>query len=288
MTNSPHRVVTGVALALCLSPAIAQEDLDDPVEPVRRYTVEFIVFEYVEDVGVGTEIFPPEEPEPIDLDVIEYGEDGIPVFTDATIAPEPGAPVDAENEIDPTAVGDAEGEDTEEISERSLLEAVLTLEDELTLQGTRDRLSLLDVYQPLIHAGWTQVSLDKETAEPVELSFFGETPDGLSGSLTLYLGRYLHLVVDLALDKRKDDDIEALGFDEPAFSFGDNRFRFGADLFEEAGPVIYRIEEDRIMRNNDVRYFDHPRFGVIAKVTRVEEPEPEDEPLLPLVGGTTQ
>jgi hypothetical protein len=39
------------------------------------------------------------------------------------------------------------------------------------------------------------------------------------------------------------------------------------------------------MKNGDIRYFDHPKFGVIAKITRVEETEEEiiddTEDLLP-------
>ena len=27
------------------------------------------------------------------------------------------------------------------------------------------------------------------------------------------------------------------------------------------------------MKNGELRYFDHPKFGVLAKITRVEEPE---------------
>ncbi len=41
-------------------------------------------------------------------------------------------------------------------------------------------------------------------------------------------------------------------------------------------PIRYRIFEDRIVKNGDVRYFDHPKFGVIAKITRFEEPEEEE------------
>ena len=42
------------------------------------------------------------------------------------------------------------------------------------------------------------------------------------------------------------------------------------------------------MRNNEVRYFDHPKFGVIARITRIEEEEPESldttDDLLPGTG----
>ena len=69
----------------------------------------------------------------------------------------------------------------------------------------------------------------------------------LDGSLTLYLSRFLHLVVDLEL---------------------------GA---ANATPVFYRIEEDRILRNGELRYYDHPRFGLLARVTRVEESDDGSE-----------
>ncbi len=39
-------------------------------------------------------------------------------------------------------------------------------------------------------------------------------------------------------------------------------------------PVYYRISEDRILRNGEVRYYDHPKFGLLAKVTRVEAEAP--------------
>ena len=41
-------------------------------------------------------------------------------------------------------------------------------------------------------------------------------------------------------------------------------------------PVYYRISEDRILRNGEVRYYDHPKFGLLARVTRVEEEAPAD------------
>ena len=38
---------------------------------------------------------------------------------------------------------------------------------------------------------------------------------------------------------------------------------------EPPRPVYYRIQENRIVKNGDLRYFDNPKFGVLAKVTRV-------------------
>jgi hypothetical protein len=40
--------------------------------------------------------------------------------------------------------------------------------------------------------------------------------------------------------------------------------------------VRFRIAEDRIFKSGDLRYFDHPKFGVLAKISRVEEPEDDE------------
>ncbi len=40
--------------------------------------------------------------------------------------------------------------------------------------------------------------------------------------------------------------------------------------FAELRPVRYRISEDRIFRSGELRYFDHPKFGVLARITRAD------------------
>jgi hypothetical protein len=61
--------------------------------------------------------------------------------------------------------------------------------------------------------------------------------------------------------------------------FGDSRMQSGDDIDAykrpAQGPVFFRLQEDRIVRSGELRYFDHPRFGVIAKIMRVEEPKRE-------------
>jgi hypothetical protein len=98
----------------------------------------------------------------------------------------------------------------------------------------------------------------------------GRVPEGLGGRLTLYLGRYLHLVVDLELDAPGAVNPIA-GTGEPLSSYRDDRLGNSPGGFADPGPVRYRINEDRILRSGELRYFDHPKFGVLAKVMRVEE-----------------
>ena len=72
-----------------------------------------------------------------------------------------------------------------------------------------------------------------------------------------------------------DPDRQAMTATDRLVAYGDGRVRNDDATAEFDGmlrlPVRYRIVEDRIMKTGDIRYFDHPRFGVIAKVTRPEE-----------------
>ena len=62
--------VAVVALAASVLPAFAQQDAEvlpgeetgETVEPVRRYTVELIIFSYGEGASAGTETWMPDEP----------------------------------------------------------------------------------------------------------------------------------------------------------------------------------------------------------------------------------
>jgi hypothetical protein len=266
---------------LCLATAVAQDDaVQEELEEapkIRRYTVEVIVFSYLEDVSVGTEQFLPDEPPPEEEPLLD--EDGNPI--EALEEPE-----DAVAEIiDPDLEIEAEepfvwivgiGEDDEdENDEQAKFELVLLTEDEFQLSDAIRQFELLDVYEMILHTGWTQPTYPAEETPPIELLLLGETPDGLNGTLTLYLSRYLHLVVDLALDAPVE--VVELPDENSFFSYNDARRQYGRDFdAPPPQPVRYRIQENRIVRNGELRYFDHPKFGVLARIARVEEPEEEE------------
>ena len=145
------------------------------------------------------------------------------------------------------------------------------------------KFELLDAYDTLMHFGWTQTVFPEMEPKLIEIDSLAEPAPGLDGSFTLYLSRYLHLNIDLALEKPPAFD-DPVAIEDPVRSFGDARM--GYDLFSTAtaGKVRYRIQEDRIFKSGDLRYFDHPKFGVVVKVSRVEETEPDgsvDDLLLP-------
>ncbi len=216
-----------------------EEALEDEV---RRYSVEVIIFSYAQDVAVGSEMFPPdvvEPPEPIPADADDVVLD----------EPEPAEP----------------DEDAPVIRE---LELVLLDSEELAMTEIRERMERLEVYEPLMHFGWVQPTYPLEETPALSLAAFGAPPPGLDGELTLYLGRYLHLVVELALDDPDSSPVE-----DTSSRFGDS-FGFGdARTGPATGPVRFRISEDRILKNGETRYYDHPKFGVLARVTRIEEDE---------------
>ncbi len=242
------RVTISLLALLAFLPASAQErlgDLEIEEPEVRRYTVEVIVFRYAQDVSTGSEVFPPDEP-PVTLPPGEEGialADTLPQLVEARPEPLP---------------------DTELV----LLDAA-----DYQLGDILDRMRRLDVYEPVMHFGWTQATWPEEQTAPVPLHRFARPPRELDGDITLYLSRFLHLVVDLQLEAPK---VRTFNTDEQE-RLGDTR-TVGELLGEvnAQAPVYYRLREDRILKNGELRYFDHPKFGMLAKVTRVEEEEASD------------
>ena len=248
------------AIAMFLSPlAFGQGDVVDETPEIRRYTVAVIIFEYAEEVSAGPEMFLPDAPIVEDFDAEPAGDF---VFGDATTAP---PPAEMQEEF---------ANETE--ADTSIDEFILHIEDEFTLGDIASRLERLDVYEPIMHFAWTQETRPEEETRPIDLASLGPPPEGLSGSFTLYLSRYLHLVVDLTLDEAPVLT-DPVAIDDSVFSFSDARSGYAVEE-PESGAVRFRIEEDRIFKNGDLRYFDHPKFGVLAKITRVEEEEREVEP----------
>ena len=131
------------------------------------------------------------------------------------------------------------------------------------------KLERLDVYNPILHAAWTQRALPRDQSVTINLEMLTDPPPNLSGSFQLYLSRFLHLTVDLTLDNGSTAPI-AVDIPGQSLSFSDQPARL-------PGVVHYRIQDDRIFKNGDTRYFDHPRFGVVARVTRIEAPEEAEE-----------
>ncbi len=270
--------------------ALSQDDSEAELleeEEVRRYTVELIVFEYAESAISGDEIFLPDElPEDEALEPLlppYFGDPGTYVDADARAAID-GADF---NQQDVPAFLLPEEPEEEQILEElpsHILHTQLEVLDpqEYAMKDIYQKLVELDAYKPIMRAAWTQATYDKDQTLPIRLRRIGNAPLRLDGNLTLYLSRYLHLVVDLTIDV------------EPAPSGRRNSSRYYSDrrssrnvgygYEQEAGPTRYSISENRIFRNGELRYYDHPRFGVLARITRFEEEELETDEMFLLPG----
>lgn len=333
-----HKFLYLLLFPLLACPCFAQTALpDDEAEEeqeLRRYSVELIVFAYAEDVATGSELFLPEvveveQPALIDEQDDLWSLEG-PVPDDSTA--NAGEDVDeddkalAEEETDevPPVLFNEFGERVNEdgipiddygnlIYQADPYALVFFTEDELTMLDTWDRLDALDAYEPLLHVGWAQAGQPQEETDPIPLEDFESPVSGLEGAFTLYLSRYLHLVVDLELAAERGEDLNGDGiidvlpdnepreltYEETVALYGntgrretasplpgqpitDDLFGSGNDSGDEMSPTAilkvlplkYTISEDRIVASGDVRYYDHPKFGVVAKIERVELEEP--------------
>jgi hypothetical protein len=255
-------LVMTAALAGPISPAVAQvdsqalpdEEPEELVEPIRHYSVELIIFTYREGSSASSEIWLADEPATEET-VDRAGDNDFGRFDD-----------------DLTEI------ETHVARHYMDLELVPFGKDEFTMTRIYDMLVKLDAYEPLIRTGWTQPTYEKEVTAAIPLRTLADVPPWLDGSLTLYLGRYLHLVVDLTMnaDRSVSGQVPHDAPVEPRFADSRTQNRF--ERIDASGellppPIHYRISEDRIMKNGDIRYFDHPKFGVIAKVTRLMEQE---------------
>ena len=274
--------IAAVPAALGLSGMLfAQQitDVDADLEPVRQYRVEIILFTYDNSISAGTEVFPPEnEPLPFGAQPLGGPRDRIadPPDTaqpDAAPITDDEAPVFSDMDLLP-AIGMDSDVEIEEILSESQISLRVLQQDELTMTAEHERLLQIDAYQPVLWSGWQQIAHDEAVTPPLRLRRLGNLPLSFDGTIKFYLGRFLHLDLDVTLEER-----HRVTTSTPRYP--DERDRRGTRRrpAPESVAVKYRIREDRIVKTSETRYFDHPKFGLIARVARIEtteEPLPQD------------
>ncbi|UCG72144.1 MAG: hypothetical protein JSV45_12960 [Chromatiales bacterium] len=218
--------ITLAALLLAAPPGQAQDETGDAPPP--RYAVEVLVFQHLDQARSTPET---------------------PVPADPFAAPEPPAePSGAELEfvlLDPITGGPG---------------FARLPEGELKLGNAWLRLERLDAYRPLAYLSWSQPARPRAGAQPLALRQAGAVPPGLSGQVTVYKERFLHLALDLA-------------WQGPPTLTGNPE--------QPAAATTNRINESRRLRGDVVQYFDHPQFGAIAFVRELEAPEPVEAAVEP-------
>ena len=132
------------------------------------------------------------------------------------------------------------------------------------LADTGAALERRDGYERLMHAAWRQPVYGPEEETTLDLARVALLPPELGGTASIYVTRFLHLKLDLALAD------------------------FGAPVTAPE-TLVYRLTERRKMRSTELHFFDHPRFGALALITPWEAPEEgleEDGAIAPELSGT--
>lgn len=300
----PRRCLPVALLTMLAVPSMSQQvvpgtaalDAEEEAE-IRRYAVELIVFEFTDRSSAGTEIFDPDEPPLLPEEEFIFGDEALnapfgseeilnsaaaneAIFTDSTTNAPLAADPERQNSggpfADDTGVLLPPAEDIELVEIPTFEQAGLKIlgPEEYVLDDVYERLQNLAAYRPILRTAWTQPTLEKDQSVPITLRRLGNPPLRLDGTLTLYLSRFLHLVVDLKLEEKSPQRNQ--GPNDRVSRYGDSRSRFGFESAFDTPATFYRINEDRIVRNGELRYFDHPRFGVLAKIWRIEEAPAED------------
>jgi hypothetical protein len=106
--------------------------------------------------------------------------------------------------------------------------------DRMQLNTEFQRLRNSKAYRPLVHLAWRQQVLGPRMS--VARPIMEQTPSGtFTGSLKVYTETFLHVALDLT--------------------------------FEVPGEGIYRLRDGKRVRSKETHYFDHPRFGVLLRIT---------------------
>jgi len=120
-----------------------------------------------------------------------------------------------------------------------------------------DKLNQIEAYGPVLHIAWLQSARQAAEAVPYDLVITPADTDIITGTLTLYKQRFLHLEIDLTMRGASDMKVASS-------SGSSSPFQFSPDNDEP----IYRMNQSRRIRAGNLQYFDHPWFGVISAVTK--------------------
>ena len=100
------------------------------------------------------------------------------------------------------------------------------------------------LYVPVAHLAWTQTASAWGKRSGLSVDQLGLTVAGLSGSVSLERGQYLHLGFSLAYAPAN-----------PPANAG------------AAPGTVFTLKENRRVKFYERNYYDHPAFGVVALVT---------------------
>lgn len=275
--------ITGLAGFMLVSTGVlAQNDDQDPVAFPTRYEVELIIFRHL-DQSRNTPEIPAAasmiQDSPFDLKLADpslekdprVAVDTAPERQIRTMASEEKLTGDVDNQ--PYLSRPDEIVSFLVMSPRAEFPDFVPFDEaSFTLNGVYNRIIRLDAYEPLIHLGWVQPAKNTEAAKPYQITNQSGAPVGITGTVTLYKERYLHLALDLALESIPEDEaLEPAAQEIPPERVFGLSMPVSEDKPTEHASATHKLQQSRRIRVSNVHYFDHPLFGVIATVNKIEE-----------------
>jgi hypothetical protein len=113
--------------------------------------------------------------------------------------------------------------------------------DATTLDDSYAALSKDRTYKPILHVAWIQPIVGEVgLSAPTHIQGAGGK---LNGYIQMQQGQGLQMTVDLELTANQEEQHLA------------------------GKPAVYRLNEKRSIKPNEIYYLDHPKFGVIAKIS---------------------
>jgi hypothetical protein len=114
------------------------------------------------------------------------------------------------------------------------------------LTGAVKSLRQDESYRVLFHQRWTQNAEARSATQAIRVHAPGSDLDGV---FRFYLSRFLHVDMNLVLS-------------DGGGNWKENEFTGNR----------YRLSEHRRIKTQEINYFDHPRLGVLVRVTQVGKP----------------
>jgi len=124
-------------------------------------------------------------------------------------------------------------------------------QSQFQLTNIANKLRSTGVYVPVAHVAWSQTASAWGKHVGLPLDKLGVNVEGLSGTVSLERGQYLHLGLALAY-----------AVPNPPAGIG------------AAPGTTFTLNENRRVRFYERNYYDHPAFGVIALVTPAKDARP--------------
>ncbi|MEL7296507.1 MAG: CsiV family protein [Pseudomonadota bacterium] len=212
----------------------AHAQTTDATEPPPVYDVELVIFEYVSGVRGSRE----------DWQYIDTGREQA-AREQALLSP-PEAMSDPTDALTDTVDTDATDPETAPEAQPIVLSFEPIAAEQRRLGEQYQRLRNSRDFRPILHTAWRQPVYPANQETTLQLSSVARnTPANLGGEISLFVSRFLHLTLDLQLAGQ----------------------RTGLD------SLVFKLNEQRKMRSAELHFFDHPRFGALALISKAEQPE---------------